>query len=92
MKTVTVLLAGAVVCGIWASVIAVLITRWLDQRGLQTPFPLIRLFLFRNIGRYREMSQNETGRVGPLFYWYIVSINAALVLALVALFVYTSGI
>ncbi len=79
------LIAAAVVCAICASTSAVLLTRVLDQRGLATPFPLMRLFFFRNVERYKEITRRETGKIGPLFYLYVISINATLVLAVIAL-------
>ena len=79
------LLALAVACGIWAVAAAVLITIALDKRGFRTPFPFIRAFIFRNLRRYREITLGETGKVGPLFYSYVVPINAALLLVLAAL-------
>jgi hypothetical protein len=91
MSIAAVFLVLAVLCGIFATVSAVLVTRFLDQRGLTTPFPFIRLFLFRNLGRYKEITRSETGKAGPLFYSYVISINAALVLALIALALRSTG-
>ncbi len=80
-----VLLAIAVLCAAWAVASALMMTRMLDQRGLNTPPPLIGPFLFRNLGRYREVTRRVTGKVGSLFYSYVIPINAALVLALASL-------
>ena len=79
------LLTLAVLCAVWAVTSAVLITVELDRRGIRTSFLLFRLLLFRNLSRYREITRNETGKVGPLFYSYVIAINAALLLGLVAL-------
>ncbi len=81
----TILIAAAIVCAICASTSAVLLTRVLDQRGLTTPFPLMRLFFFRNVERYKEITRRETGKIGPLFYFYVIFINATLVLIVTAL-------
>ena len=78
------LVALAAICAIGAVTSAMLITGALAQRGIKTPFPFIGVMLFRNLGRYREATVRETGRVGPLFHAYIVSINLALVLFLAA--------
>jgi hypothetical protein len=64
---------------------AVLITAALDSRGMRTPFLLMRALFFRNLVRYREITQSETGRIGPLFWSYLVSINAMWILGLAAL-------
>jgi hypothetical protein len=85
MSLFAVLIALAIVCGIWAAASAVLITADLDRRGMKTPFLFMRPLVFRNLGRYKEATMKETGKIGSLFYSYVVSINAALVLALAAL-------
>jgi hypothetical protein len=82
----------AAICVIWALASAILITAMLDRRGLTTPFPFIGLFLFRNLGRYREITRRETGKTGFLFYSFVVPINAALVLVLAALVLNSSAV
>ena len=84
MAPFTLLVALAAICAVCAVTSAMLITGALARRGIKTPFPFIGVKLFRNLGRYREATLRETGRVGPLFYTYIVSINLALILVLAA--------
>ncbi len=86
MGTPQVFLVPAMACGVCAVVSAVLVTASLDRRGIKTPFPLMgALLLLRNLGRYKDITLQETGKVGPLFYAYVVPINAALVFAVAAL-------
>lgn len=85
MDLFAVLIFLAVVCGICAAASAVLITASLDRRGMKTPFLFMRPLIFRNLGRYKEATMKENGKIGFLFYSYVVSINAALILALAAL-------
>jgi hypothetical protein len=85
MSTPQLFLAIAAICAIGAVVSAIQITRYLDRHGLKTPFPLMGLFLFRNLGRYSEMTRGETGTTGSLYHSYIISINLTLVFALLAL-------
>ena len=84
MAPFTLLVVLAVICAICAVTSAMIITGALAQRGIKTPFPFIGVMLFRNLGRYREATLRETGRVGPLFYSYVVPINLALLFALAA--------
>ena len=70
------------VCGVWAVVASLLIVRDLEKRGISINFLLLRLMLLKYLHQYREITKEETGRVGPLFYHYIVSINGVLVLVL----------
>ena len=77
------LLAG--IGAAWAVVSAVSIIATLDQRGIRTSFMLMRLEFLRNLSRYREVTRSETGRPGFWFHSYLVSINAAWILAVAAL-------
>jgi hypothetical protein len=81
---VTYILIAAALCAAWAVVTAVLLTMDLDRRGMPTPFPWIGALLFRNLFRYRAVTVREMGKVGTLYYSYVIPINAALVLAVIA--------
>jgi len=85
MTPVAVLLSLAVACGLWAGVSAVLIAHALAGHGVRTPFPFLGVLIFRNLHRYSGMTRRTTGRIGPLFYSYVVPINAALILVVAAL-------
>ncbi len=85
MNLFYVLLIGAVCAAIWGTVAAVKIAAFLDQRGIKTPFVLFRIYVFRNIGRYRRITFEENGRPGELYYHCAYAFSAALVMALAAL-------
>ena len=84
MALFTLFVAVAAICAICAVTSAVLVTSSLARRGVRTPFPFIGVMLFRNLRLYREATVRETGRVGPLFYTYIVSINLVWIFLLAA--------
>jgi hypothetical protein len=84
-----ILLALAMACVVWAVISAVMIAVALDRRGIKTPLPFIGALIFRNLSRYRQVTLAETGKVGRLFYSYVVPINVALILALAALLIRT---
>ena len=90
MRSTTVLLA--VLCARWTLTTTIVLTPFLDRRGLTTPFPLIGLFFFRNLGRQREITRRDTGKIGPLFPAYVISLNVALLLGVIALALWSSGI
>jgi hypothetical protein len=75
----------AIACAAWSVVTAIRITAFLEKRGLKTPFPFWGFYIFRNLGRYRETTIKETGKPGPLYYQYVIPINIALLLGLIAL-------
>jgi hypothetical protein len=77
------LAALAVVCALWGVVAALMILSDLQKRGVKVNFLWIRLLIIKYLGQYARITQEETGRVGPLFYHYVVPLNLALVLCVV---------
>jgi len=69
-----------VACGIAASI---MIASFLSKRGIKINLLLFRLFIFKWVGQYRKITIEETGKPGPLFYWFITSWNLALVFVIV---------
>jgi hypothetical protein len=89
MNTVTILLvATAACCVIWYVVTTLLIYENLRRRGQKVSFLWLRVLAPRYASRYKEITKRETGRVGILFYHWVVSINLALISALSALIVH----
>jgi len=76
--------AGA--CVAWAVVASMLIVGELRKRGVHISFFWLRLLIPRYVAEYAERTREESGRTGPLFYHAVVPINAALVVAVIALF------
>jgi hypothetical protein len=79
-----VLLTAAALCALWGIVSAILLTRALDLRGMPTPVLFIGPHLPKNLVRYREITRRETGKVGPLFHGFLIPINLAWILAILA--------
>jgi len=74
-----ILLVAAIISVIWGIVSFIAIVSFLSQRGEKINFFLIRLWFFRYLKRYSEITTAESGRPGPWFYSCIVSLNLALV-------------
>ena len=72
----------------WGVVASILIARDLDSRGLPVSYFWLRLMIFKYLHQYRVITRDESGRVGPLFYHYVVPFNLALALLVVIAFVY----
>ena len=68
-------------------VLAMVITHEVSKRGIKINILWLRLYLIKYIHQYRLLTKRETGRVGPLYYPCLISVNLALVLFLVSLFV-----
>ena len=80
-----VLCISAIVGAVWATVAAIQITIYLEKKGIKTPFLLFKFYLFRNQRLYKEFTLKESGKIGPLFFQFVVPINTALILGLAAL-------
>lgn len=78
-------ISAALGCVAWAIMSLVLLTKYLDQKGIKTPFPFIGALIFRNLSHYKKITLQEKGRVGPLYYSYFISINLALILGIIGL-------
>jgi len=62
----------------------IMIVKWLQDRGQTIHFVLIKALAPFYAQRYKKLTLEETGSVGPLFYHWMVSINVALGAGLVA--------
>ena len=79
MGTVFIVLALiCVACGIAA---AMMIASFLSKRGVRINYLFIRLFIFGYVRQYRQVTMEESGKSGPLFYMFVTSWVLALVLA-----------
>ncbi len=78
---------ACLVCGVAS---AVLIAISLHKRGFNTSVVFLNVMIFRYLGQYRNVTREETGRTGPLFYSYIIAMNLALVTAIVGLLLQTA--
>jgi len=66
-------------------IFSIMIVNEVSKRGVKINFFLLRLYIIKYIHEYRKITKEETGKVGPLYYPCIVSVNLALVLAIVGL-------
>jgi hypothetical protein len=83
MNVSDILFAVAIVSVLWGVASAVLIAEALRKRGVKVNWVFLRfLILSKYLGQYRDITRQETGRSGPLFYSYVVAMNLALVTAI----------
>lgn len=66
-------------------ILSIMIIHEVSKRGVKINFLWLRLYIIKYVHQYSKMTKQETGKVGPLFYPCIVSINAALVCAVAGL-------
>jgi len=79
------LLVIAIMSALWGVVSAVMIADFLQKRGTKIRWLFLRVMILKYIGQYRDVTRQETGRTGPLFYSYVIAMNLALVTAIVGL-------
>ncbi|MCG3154679.1 MAG: hypothetical protein DKINENOH_01273 [bacterium] len=64
-------------------VFSMLIVGELQRRKVKINFFLLRLYLPKYAQQYKQASLQETGKVGGLYHGWLVSINAAWILAVI---------
>lgn len=82
-----ILLVAAIVSVLWGVVSFIAIMSFLSQRGEKINYFLARLWFFRYVNRYSEITTAESGRPGPWFYSCVVSMALALVFAIAGIIV-----
>lgn len=78
-----VLIGIALVAVVWGIVSALAMMSHLAGRGHKVNWLLIRLLIFKYMHQYQEVTRQENGKTGPWFYSYIISMNLALVCAVI---------
>jgi hypothetical protein len=85
----TVFFVVAILSALWGVVDFILIAVALEKRGIHVNMFLARIFFFRYLNQYKSVTMKETGKVGQLYYSYIVAMNVALVCAVIGLILRT---
>ena len=66
-------------------IFAIMIVNEVSKRGVKISFLWLRLYIIKYVHEYRKLTKEETGKVGPLYYPCIISVNLALVCAIAGL-------
>ena len=77
--------ALAIVCAAWAIVSSIVISSFLSKRGVKINLLFFRILVLKYIHQYHKITVQEKGKPGPWFYSYIISINFALVCAIIGM-------
>ena len=70
-------IAGIAIC--WYAISSIMIYNELKKRNEKVNFIFIRFLIIPYANKYREITKKENGRVGSLFYHWLISINIALI-------------
>jgi hypothetical protein len=66
-------------------VFSIMIVNEVSKRGMKINFFLLRLYIIKYIHQYRKITKEESGKVGPLYYPCVISVNLAWVCAIAGL-------
>lgn len=88
MSMTIILFVLACGCVVWCVITTLLIYENLRRRGEQVSFIWLRAAAPWYASRYRKITKQETGKVGSLFYHWIVSINSVPVFTVLAFVVH----
>jgi len=62
---------------------SLLIARDLEKRGVHVSYLWLRGMILKYLSQYRQVTLQETGQVGSLFYHYVIPLNMALALTII---------
>jgi len=84
MNVFEIMIALCIFCAFWNVAVTLIIYDNLRKRGNPVGFLWLRLMAPAYAFRYKKITRSETGKTGTLFYHWILSINLALVFAVIA--------
>ena len=61
---------------------------YLEKRGEKVSFLWLRLYIFSYVNKYKKITKEGTGKIGYLFFMWLISINIAFISAILVLFVF----
>ncbi|MDP3150163.1 MAG: hypothetical protein Q8N83_13660 [Ignavibacteria bacterium] len=67
---------------IWYVVTTILIYESLRKRGIKVNFLVLKFLILKYAYQYKDITKKETGKIGSLFYQWLISINIVLVAAI----------
>jgi hypothetical protein len=69
----------------WGIVSSIVISSFLSNRGVKINLLFFRVLVLKYIHQYHKITMQENGKPGPWFYSYIISMNLALIFAIVGI-------
>jgi len=87
MSLTTILIAIGLLAVMWYIATTILIYDALRKRNIKVSFLFLRILIPKYASQYKEITLKETGKVGPLFYHWIISINIALISVILILLI-----
>ena len=76
----TILISFVLIFAVVFIISSILIYNYLKKRGENIHFIWLRFQMISNANKYAKYTKAEQGKTGPLFYWWVISINLALLM------------
>lgn len=73
----------AILSALWGVVSSLVIASFLSKRGVEINYLFFRILMLKYVHQYRAITMQESGRPGPWYYSFVVSMNLALLSAVV---------
>jgi len=75
----------AFLSAVWGVVSSIVIASFLSKRGIKINWLFFRILVLKYIHQYHQITKQENGKPGSWFYSYIISMNLALIFAIVGI-------
>ncbi len=69
----------------WGIVSSIVIVSFLKKHGIRINYLLLRILILKYLHQYHQITQQETGKPGPWFYSYIISMLLALIFMIIGI-------
>lgn len=76
------LIISIIGCIIWGLAAFIQIVKYLESHGVKINWIWIRALTPKYVSLYRNMTRQENGTVGPLFYHFVIPFFLAFILAI----------
>lgn len=63
-------------------ILSIMIVHEVSKRGIKINYFLIKLYIIKYVNQYKKLTLEESGRVGPLYYPFIISVSMTLIFAI----------
>ena len=83
MELANLFLGTGLICVVWGIVSMIAITSFVAERGTKINFFLYRIYIFKYVNEYKQITEAENGEPGPWFFSFLISMNMTLVLTVV---------
>ncbi|UCC11640.1 MAG: hypothetical protein JSW02_09870 [candidate division WOR-3 bacterium] len=81
----TIFFVLAIISAWWGIVSSIVILSFLKKRGIRINYLLLRILILKYLHQYHQITRQETGKPGPWFYSYIISMLLALTFMIIGI-------